>query len=92
MCRSLACLRERYCSTATSVSPTTACSHRAGLTGAVYRISPNRKRMTVIAQFVSFFENPNNPDGPADINVDLSQNRLLVPLFDANELAIMQLE
>jgi len=48
--------------------------------------------MTVIAQFVSFFENPNNPDGPADINVDLSQNRLLVPLFDANELAIMQLE
>jgi sugar lactone lactonase YvrE len=62
------------------------------VTGAVYRISPSRKTVSVIAQFVSLFDNPNNPDGPADINVDLVRGRLLVPLFDANQLVIMPLQ
>jgi hypothetical protein len=45
----------------------------------------------VVAQFVSFFDNPNNPDGPADINVDLRRHRLLTPLFDINQLVIQSL-
>jgi sugar lactone lactonase YvrE len=61
------------------------------VTGAVYRISPSGKDISVVAQFVSFFANPNNPDGPADINVDLLRDRLLVPLFDANQLVIVPL-
>jgi hypothetical protein len=62
------------------------------VTGKVYRISPSRKDVTTVAQFVSLFDNPNNPDGPADINVDLLRGRLLVPLFDANELVILPLD
>jgi len=45
-----------------------------------------------IAQFVSALDNPASPDGPADISVDASRNRLLVPLFNANQLVIVQLE
>jgi len=62
------------------------------VTGDVYRVSPSGKNITVIASFVSFFDNPDNPDGPADINVDLKRNRLLVPLFDVNELVIQPLQ
>jgi hypothetical protein len=62
------------------------------VTGAVYRISPSRKAVSVVAQFVSLFDDPSNPDGPADINVDLTRNRLLVPLFDANELVVVPLD
>lgn len=61
------------------------------VTGDVYHVSPMGDSITVIASFVSIFDNPNNPDGPADINLDLKRNRLLVPLFDANELVIQQL-
>jgi hypothetical protein len=61
------------------------------VTGDVYQVSASGKTITVIASFVSFFDNPNNPDGPADINVDLGRHRLLVPLFDANELVIQPL-
>jgi sugar lactone lactonase YvrE len=61
------------------------------VTGHVYQISPSGKKIKVIASFVSIFDNPNNPDGPADINVDLKRNRLLVPLFDVNELVILDL-
>jgi hypothetical protein len=32
------------------------------------------------------------PDGPADIGVDRRRKRLLIPLFNANELVIVQLE
>jgi hypothetical protein len=61
------------------------------VTGHIYQISPSGKKIKVIASFVSIFDNPNNPDGPADINVDLKRNRLLVPLFDVNELVILDL-
>jgi len=61
------------------------------VTGSVYKISPSGKDITVIASFVSIFDNPDNPDGPADIGVDLRRNRLLVPLFDANQLEILPL-
>ncbi|HEV2992209.1 MAG TPA: hypothetical protein VG759_27490 [Candidatus Angelobacter sp.] len=61
------------------------------VTGKVYQIGPSGKNIKTIASFVSIFDNPNNPDGPADINVDLKRNRLLVPLFDVNELVILPL-
>ncbi len=61
------------------------------VTGDVYHVSASGMTITVIASFVSIFDNPNNPDGPADINVDLVRNRLLVPLFDVNELVIQPL-
>jgi len=61
------------------------------VTGHVYQISDDGEKIKVIASFVSFFDNPNNPDGPADINVDLNRHRLLVPLFDVNELVIQPL-
>ena len=61
------------------------------VTGHVYQISGDGENIQVIASFVSFFDNPNNPDGPADINVDLTRHRLLVPLFDVNELVIQPL-
>jgi len=61
------------------------------VTGHVYQISDDSENIKVIASFVSFFDNPNNPDGPADINVDLTRHRLLVPLFDVNQLVIQPL-
>jgi len=61
------------------------------VTGHVYEISDDGENIKVIASFVSFFDNPNNPDGPADIQVDLKRHRLLVPLFDVNELVIQPL-
>lgn len=61
------------------------------VTGHVYQISDDGEKIKIIASFVSFFDNPNNPDGPADINVDLKRHRLLVPLFDVNELVIQPL-
>jgi len=50
-----------------------------------------RAGTSVVASFVPFFNNPNNPDGPADTNVDLKRDRLRVPLFDANERVIQPL-
>src|SRR5262249_52633362 len=55
------------------------------VTGKVYRISASRREITTIAKFVSLLENPANPNGPADINVDVARHRLLVPLFNMNQ-------
>jgi hypothetical protein len=62
------------------------------ITGKVYRIGRSGTELETAAQFVSALDNPANPDGPADINVDHSRNRLLVPLFNANQLVIIQME
>jgi hypothetical protein len=32
------------------------------------------------------------PDGPADLNLDQGRNRLLLPLFNANQLLIIPLK
>jgi sugar lactone lactonase YvrE len=61
------------------------------VTGQVSHVRHAGKDIDVLASFVSLFDNPNNPDGPADINVDLKRHRLLVPLFDANQLVIQTL-
>jgi hypothetical protein len=62
------------------------------VTGKVYRIGRSGRDLETVAQFVSTFDNPASPDGPADINVDESRDRLLIPLFGANQLVIMPLE
>jgi hypothetical protein len=62
------------------------------VTGKVYRIGRSGKDLETVAQFVSALDNPARPDGPADINVDESRDRLLIPLFGANQLVIMPLE
>jgi sugar lactone lactonase YvrE len=62
------------------------------LTGKVVRISPSSKEVETVAQFVSVLANPASPHGPADINVDQQRNRLLVPLFGANQLVIMPIQ
>jgi hypothetical protein len=62
------------------------------VTGRVYRIGRSGTELETVAEFVSALDNPGRPDGPADINVDRSRNRLLIPLFNANQLVIIQLE
>jgi hypothetical protein len=62
------------------------------VTGKVYRIERSGRDLETVAQFVSTLDNPASPDGPADINVDESRDRLLIPLFGANQLVIMPLE
>jgi hypothetical protein len=62
------------------------------VTGRVYRIRRSGMELETVAQFVSALENPTRPDGPADINIDGSRNRLLIPLFNAGQLVVVQLE
>ena len=44
-----------------------------------------------VATFTSLLENPAAAEGPADIAIDRQRDRLLVPLFRANTLAIVEL-
>jgi hypothetical protein len=62
------------------------------VTGAVYRIGRSGTELETIAQFVSALDNPMSPNGPADISIDQSRDRLLIPLFNANQLVIIPLE
>jgi hypothetical protein len=62
------------------------------VTGRVYRLRHAGTEPEVLATFVSAVDNPAAPDGPADISVDRRRNRLLIPLFNANQLVIVQLE
>jgi hypothetical protein len=72
------------------------CRYRGALfvtswvTGRVYRIGRSGTKLETVAQFASALGNSTVPAGPADINVDKKRNRLLVPLFNANQLVIMQ--
>jgi sugar lactone lactonase YvrE len=61
------------------------------VTGSVYRIGRSRTKLEIVAKFVSLLENPAAPAGPADISVDKKRNRLLVPLFNANQLIIIRI-
>jgi len=60
------------------------------ITGKVLRISSSGRKVSTVAQFGSVLAG--SPDGPADIHVDQQRNRLLIPLFGAHQLVIMQLE
>jgi sugar lactone lactonase YvrE len=61
------------------------------VSGKVYRIGRSGTDLTAVAEFVSALDNPARPDGPADMAIDRLRNRLLIPLFNANQLVIVQL-
>jgi hypothetical protein len=61
------------------------------VSGKVYRIGRSGTELVTVAEFVSALDNPAAPDGPADMAVDRRRNRLLIPLFNKNELVIVAL-
>ena len=60
------------------------------VTGEVSLFSPSGKNRTVVAQVASSFDQA-GPAGPADLNVDLTRNRILIPVFNKGELLIVPL-
>jgi sugar lactone lactonase YvrE len=62
------------------------------VTGEIYQISAFGNRIRTLAKVVSLFDDANNPNGPADINLDRRRDRLLIPLFNANQLLILTLD
>jgi hypothetical protein len=62
------------------------------VTGAIYRISPSGHTVTTITSVVGLLQNPSAPDGPADVGLDETRDRLLIPLFNRNQLVIFPLE
>jgi hypothetical protein len=62
------------------------------VTGTVSRLRYAGTEPETLATFVCALDNPAAPDGPADIGVDRRRNRLLIPLFNANELMIVPLD
>jgi hypothetical protein len=61
------------------------------VSGKVFRIGRSGTDLATIAEFVSALDNPALPDGPADLAVDRQRHRLLIPLFNRNELVILSL-
>jgi outer membrane protein assembly factor BamB len=62
-------------------------------TGSVYHVSKSGKLLGVVAQVQSAFADPAMIGaGPADINVDLARNRVLIPVFMRNQLVIQDLD
>lgn len=62
------------------------------VSGKIYRSGRSGSELVTVAEFVGARENPALPDGPADMEIDRARNRLLIPLFNAHQLVIMQLE
>ena len=60
------------------------------VTGDVSLIDPSGREMTTVAHVPSLFE-PSGPAGPADINVDVTRGRVLIPVFNAGKLMIVSL-
>jgi hypothetical protein len=60
------------------------------VTGEVSMFSPSGKDRTVVTQVDSSFV-LGGPAGPADFTVDLSRDRIVVPLFNKGELRIVPL-
>jgi len=61
------------------------------VTGKVYRIGRSGKEIETVVEVKGALSSP-PPDGPADLNIDQMRNRLLIPLFNANQLLIVPLE
>jgi hypothetical protein len=61
------------------------------LTGKVYLVGRSGKHIDTVADVKDAVNSP-PPDGPADLNVDQRRNRLLLPLFNANQLLIIPFE
>jgi hypothetical protein len=62
------------------------------VTGKIYRVGRSGTELVTVAEFVGALDNPARPDGPADMAIDRARNRLLIPLFNAHQLVILQLE
>jgi hypothetical protein len=62
------------------------------VSGKVYRIGRSGTDLVIAARFVSMSDNPAHPDGPADIGIDRSRGRLLIPLFNQGQVVIMPLQ
>jgi sugar lactone lactonase YvrE len=60
------------------------------VTGEVSLISPSGQDRTVVVQVTSSFE-PGGPAGPADLTVDLTRDRILIPVFNQGTLLIVPL-
>jgi hypothetical protein len=58
------------------------------VTGKVYLVGRSGKDIDTLVEVKDAVNSP-PPDGPADLNVDQRRNRLLVPLFNANQLLII---
>jgi hypothetical protein len=61
------------------------------VTGKVYRIGRSGKEIETVAEVRGALHSP-PPEGPADLNIDPMRSRLLLPLFNANQLWIVPLE
>jgi hypothetical protein len=58
------------------------------LTGKVYLVGRSGKDIDTVVEVKDAVNSPPT-DGPADLNVDQRRNRLLLPLFNANQLLII---
>jgi hypothetical protein len=61
------------------------------VTGKIYLIGRSGKDIEAVVEVKGAVNSP-PPDGPADLNIDQRRNRLLIPLFNANQLLIISLK
>ena len=58
------------------------------MTGKIYLVGRSGKDVETVVEVKGAVNSP-APDGPADLSVDQGRNRLLLPLFNANQLLII---
>ena len=58
------------------------------VTGKIYLVGRSGKDVETVVEVKGAVNSP-PPDGPADLNIDQGRNRLLLPLFNANQLLII---
>jgi len=58
------------------------------VTGKIYLVGRSGKDIETVAEVKGAVNSP-PPDGPADLNIDQGRNRLLLPLFNSNQLLII---
>jgi hypothetical protein len=58
------------------------------VTGKIYLVGRSGKDIETVVEVKGAVNSP-PPDGPADLNIDQRRNRLLLPLFNANQLSII---
>ena len=61
------------------------------VTGKIYLVGRSGKDIETVVEVKGAVNSP-PPDGPADLNIDQGRNRLLIPLFNANQLLIISLK
>jgi hypothetical protein len=61
------------------------------VTGKIYLVGRSGKDIETVVEVKGAVNSP-SPDGCADLNIDQRRNRLLIPLFNANQLLIIPLK